>query len=228
MNRVRKINDQYQVLLTPHRRYDSGIELMLGNWTDPHFDGFYVETYNTWEDAMSRAYQLPDINWDQLVLFHKDIYSKLFDIVRYEINVNSFDVQIEPRLLLPRQAKDLMFDRVLGFGERFRLAYHMNDVIAFFITAPYSANLMELAEILSVNQALRIAYKTEDDTGIIRLVGKTDLGTSYEILLAPTLIAHWSKWAMRNPQIPTEQKVNKLKEIKAQQKDIDKKLNITR
>jgi hypothetical protein len=221
MNRVRKIGDTYQVLYTPHHRFHSGMELMLGNWTDPHFDNFSVETYNSWEDAMARSYELPDINWDQLVLYHKDNYNKLFEILTYEIDANGLNMQIEPILLNPHQAKQVMFNRVLKFGGRFRLIYHMNDIISFHITNSYTENLRELAEILSVNQALRIVHKTEED-GVIRLIGKTDLGTSYEIVLAPTLIANWKKWAMKNPQIPPEMKQNRLREIQKQQRQIDK------
>ena len=223
MNRVRKIGDDFQVLMTPHQRFHSGIELMIGNWTDPHLSNYYVETYPTWEDAMQRAYDFPDINWDQLVLYHKDIFSKLFDIIRYEIDVNNFDMNIKPMLLNSYQAKNLMFDRVIDLGKRFRLVYHMNDLISFWISNTYTANLKELAEILSINQELRIIY-TSEENGIIKLVGKTDLGTSYEINLAPTLIADWGRWAMKNIHLPEEFRLEKLKKIKKHQDKLDKSL----
>jgi hypothetical protein len=228
MNRVRQYGNKFQVLITPHHRFHTGIELMLGNWTDPHLVNFRVETYNSWEDAMDRAYQFPDINWDQLVLYHKDIFAKIFDVIKYEISVNNFDVSnyfIEPRLLNSYQIKDIMFDRVIGFGERFRLAYNMNDIISFRITNPYTVNLEELAEIFSVNQALRINFKTQED-GVIKLVGKTDIGTTYEIILWPTLVAQWGKWAEKNMDLSSEIKMKKLKEILEQQKVIDQKVNL--
>jgi hypothetical protein len=227
MNRVRQYGDKFQVLITPHHRFHVGLELMLGNWTDPHFSNFRVETYNSWEDAMDRAYQFPDINWDQLILYHKDIFAKIYDVIKYEISVNNFDISnctIEPRLLNPYQAKNIMFDRVLNLGDRFRLAYNMNDIISFHITNIYTANLEELAEIFSVNQALRIIYKTQEN-GIIKLVGKTDLGTSYEIILSTTLVAEWRKWAEKNYDLPDKQKIKKLKETLEQQKLLDKKQN---
>lgn len=223
MNRVRKIGSEYQVLMTPHQRFHSGIELMLGNWADSHLSNFYVETYPTWEDAMARAYNFPDINWDQLVLYHKDIFSKLFDIIRYEIDVNNLDMQVKPMLLNSYQAKNLMFDRVIELGNRFRLVYHMNDLISFWISNTFTANLEELAEILSFNQALRIINKTEDN-GIIKLVGKTDLGTTYEINLASSLILDWGRWAMKNIHLPEEYRLQKLKEIKKHQDKLDKSL----
>ena len=133
MNRVREYNGKYQVLITPHHRFDAGFELMLGNWTDENLSGFRVEIYNSWEDAMDRAYQMPDINWDQLSLWHKDIFAKLYQIIKYEIQVNNINVEISPKLLNPRQIKELMFNRVISFGERFRLGYHMNDIISFHV-----------------------------------------------------------------------------------------------
>lgn len=222
MNRVRKLGDEYQVLMTPHQRFHSGIELMLGNWTDPHLSNYYVETYNTLEDAMARAYNFPDINWDQLILYHKDIYGKLFEIIRYEIDVNNFDMALEPILMNSYQAKNLMFDRVINYGKRFRLIYHMNDIISFQIVNPYTENLKELAEILSLNQALRIMYKVEGN-GVIKLVGKTDLGTSYEILLIPSLVDNWKKWTIKNLHLPKDVRLIKLKKVLMQQKEIDKR-----
>jgi hypothetical protein len=222
MNRVRQYGNKFQVLITPHHRFHVGFELMLGNWTDPHLSNFRVETYNSWEDAMDRAYQFPDANWDQLVLYHKDIFAKIYDVIKYEISVNNLDVSIQPRLLNSYQIKNVMFDRVVGFGERFRLAYNMNDIISFRITNPYTANLEELAEIFSVNQALRIMFKTQED-GVIKLVGKTDIGTTYEIILWSTLVAQWGKWAEKNIDLPSEVKTKKLKEVLEKQKIIDQK-----
>jgi hypothetical protein len=222
MNRVRQYNDKYQVLITPHHRFHTGLELMLGNWVDENLSGFKVEIYNSWEDAMDRSYQFPDIIWDQLTLYHKDIFAKLYQIIKYEIQVNNFNVNVLPKLLNPYQTKELMFNRVMSFGERFRLGYHMNDIISFHITCPFSSHLEELSEIFSINQALRILYKTNDE-GIIRLVGQTDLGTSYEIVLWPTMIAEWGKWAEKNSHIPNELKLKKLKEARKKQDIIDKK-----
>jgi hypothetical protein len=225
MNRVRKVNNKYQVLITPHHRFHSGFELMLGLWTDTNLSGFKVDTFDSWEEAMERSYQMPDINWDQLVLFHKDIFAKLFQIIKYEIRVNNIDVKVEPKLLNPYQLKDVMFSRVLVFGERFRLGYHMNDIFSFHITSVYSSNLIDLSEILSINQELRINNKTNND-GIIRLIGTTDIGTSYEIVLWPMMIADWGAWANKNLSISSEIKLKKLKDARDKQQIIDSKNGI--
>ena len=220
MNRVRQYDNKFQVLITPHHIYHSGFELMLGNWTDAHLKNYRIDTFNSWEEAIEKAYQFPDINWDQMVLWHKDIFSKLYGIIKYEININNFNVEFEPKLLNSYQLKDVMFNRIMIFGERFRLGYHMNDIISFHIINPFTSNLEELAEIFSVNQALRIVYKT-NDKGIIRLVGKTDIGTFYEIVLWPTIISHWAKWAYANPNVPEIIKVKQLEKTVEKQRKMD-------
>lgn len=182
MNRIRQYGNIFQVLITPHHRFQVGLELMLGNWTDHHLSTFQVEEYKYLKDAMNRAYQFPDINWDQLILYHRDIFAKIYGVIKYEVNVNNIDCIIEPNLLNSYQVKNLMFDRIIKFGEKFRLINNMNDIISFNITNPYIYNLEELAEIFSFNQALRIIYIMRKNN-IIKLVGKTDLGTSYEIIL---------------------------------------------
>jgi hypothetical protein len=168
-----------------------------------------------------KAYQMPDINWDQMVLWHKDIFSKIHNIVKYELSVNKFNVELEPKLLNPMQVKNIMFNRVMIFGERFRLGYHMNDIISFHIINPYTAILNEIEEILSINNALRIIYKTKEK-GTTRLVGKTDIGTLYEIILWPTLISQWAKWSHNNKNIPENIKLNNLEKTMKQQQIIDK------
>jgi hypothetical protein len=221
MNRIRKYGNKYQVLVTPHHRFHSGFELMLGNWTDEHLKTYQVITFPTEEEAMKKAFQYPEINWDQMVLWHKHIFDKLNNVIKYEINVNNFDdVSLLPIILYPEHLKNMMFDRVMAHGNRFRLGYHMNDVISFHITHPYTSNIQELSAILSENQALRIIYKT-NDKGIIRLVGRTDLGTTYEIVLWTTLTANWARWAQKNPQISLNTKLKELDKVIVKQKTID-------
>ena len=75
MNRIRKYNNNYQVLLTPHQRYNVSFEFLLGSWTDSGLMGFEVKTVNTYREAEDIASNYPDLNWEQLVLYHKDFYT---------------------------------------------------------------------------------------------------------------------------------------------------------
>lgn len=185
MNRIRKYKNKIQVLITPHHKFDSGFELMLGNWTDIHLKNYNVLNFNTMEDAINEALRYPDINWDQMILWHKNNFNKITEIIQYELRINNFNVEFKHRLLNSYQIKNIMFDRIMALGERFRLGYHLNDIISYHITNLFSDDIRALTEILSENQALRIIYKTNDN-GIIKLVGKTDIGTTYEIVLWTT------------------------------------------
>jgi len=192
MNRVRSKNGIFQVLITPHHRFDAGTEMILGNWSDSYLGGYNIINTRTMEDAMIVAYSLPDINWDQIVLWHKNIFSKLYGIIRYEIDVNDFSnfVSMRSQILNPMQLKMLMMDRVMIHGKRFRMGLHMNDLISYRITSMRTDTLQELSKIFFDNQALRITHSVNTG-GVLRLIGKTDLSTHYEIILCTKLIEEW-------------------------------------
>lgn len=225
MNRIRKIeNDKYQVLITPTHRFDSGFELMIGNWTDEHLRNYGIKQFDTLEDAMELAYLYADISWEKLVLFHKDVYQQLNKIIKQHLDKHSFIVEYEPTILTPDQLKNIMFDRVLNHGNRFRLKYNLNDVIGFHIINPWSNNLAEIANILKLDFNLRIT-KISDNYGVIKLIGQTTIGTTYEIVLWPTLIAQWAKWVYLHPQHQSDEDTTKksLKNILSTQKIVDAK-----
>jgi len=113
-----------------------------------------------------------------------------------------------------------MFNRVKQYGARFQLGLLMNDIISFHITHPYTAVLQEISQIFINNQSLKILYKV-NNKGTIRLVGQTDLGTTYEIILWTPLIEQWSKWFQQNQHIPLPAKMKELENILNKQKNID-------
>ena len=85
-NRIRKISNGYQVLTTPHRKYDVGFEFMLGSWTDETLLGFKVFEFNNYADAECEALRHPDINWEQLYEYHKDQYILFGEIIMNILN----------------------------------------------------------------------------------------------------------------------------------------------
>jgi hypothetical protein len=220
MNRIRRHNNKFQVIITPHHNFDSGFELMLGNWDDKQLKGYKINEYSCLEDALRVASNYPDINWDQMILWHKDIYNKLYGIIRSELLSNNVDVELDPKLLNAYQIKNIMFDRIAIYGNRFRLGYHVNDIISFHITNPYTSVLRRLSKILIHNQSLHIA-SSSDEYGIIRLIGKTDIGTQYEIILWTSLMAQWGKWVNNNKQISNQLKLKQLEQVLRKQKVID-------
>lgn len=220
MNRVRQYKNVYQVLLTPHHRFDSGMELMYGAWSDDHLKNYSIKQFQTVEEAMAVAFDHPDINWNMLVEFHKDIYAKLHKIIKSTLDEYDFMVEYQPVLMSPTTVKNMMFDRVMMNGERFKLNYNLNDIIGFHIINPWSKNLVEIFHKLKQNSSLRIE-RYEHKNNVIHMIGKTDSGTNYEIVLWPTLVAQWAKWCMKHPDVPQKSKEQSLKDILTVQQSVE-------
>lgn len=201
MNRIRKYNNSYQVLLSPHQRYNVGFEFLLGSWTDTGLMGFEVQTVDTYNEAENIASNYPDLNWEQLVLYHKDFYTFIKKEIISVIISSNITVNIEYTLLSPQETKDILFNRVIngqiGADNIYRLVYNMNDIISIVITNPWSSNLIELERHLVKHTRLNLFSKLQKN-GIIHLIGRTDIGTTYEIILLPNLINHWINWKNKN------------------------------
>jgi hypothetical protein len=207
MNRIRQVGKTFQTLVTPHQKYDIGFEYLLGSWTDDSIIGFEVKEFKTYYDAEAEASYHPDINWDQLTEYHKDAFVFLSDYIKKILAKTQMSFEIKSHLMTPEQTKNTMFDRVLK-GQQlmaeshdtagFRTVYNMNDIISFRIINPWSKNLEELAMVLMQSDRLRI-FKRIDKNTIIQLVGRTDIGTSYEIILASSILSNWMDWRVINP-----------------------------
>ena len=224
MNRIRKYNNSYQVLLTPHQRYNVGFEFLLGSWTDTGLIGFEVKTVNTYNEAENIASNFPDLNWEQLVLYHKDFYTFIKKEIKDVVNSSNITVNIETKLLTPLETKNILFDRVIK-GQTtedniFRLVYNMNDIVSIVITNPWTDNLVELEKHLIKHSRLNLFSKLQRN-GVTHLIGRTDIGTTYEIVLVPELVNHWIKWKNNNQYLDKNRHISGLKNILNTQKVID-------
>ena len=229
MNRIRQVGKNFQILVTPHQKYDLGFEYLLGSWTDDSIIGFEVKEYKTYYDAEEEASEHPDINWDQLVDYHKDAYICLSDYIKKIVAKTKMSFEIKCQLMTPEQTKNTMFDRVLK-GQQlmaeshdtagFRTVYNMNDIISFRIINPWSKNLEDIAMILMQSDRLRI-FKRIDKNTIIQLIGRTDIGTSYEIILVPSILSNWMDWRILNPGLSITHHQSTLKNCIKTQKIID-------
>ena len=200
MNRIRKINGIYQVLLTPNIRISPDSSLFLGNFEDPSLRNYEVINFNSMRDAMNEAFKYPDIDWYRIILNHEYIYQRLYTDIKKIIKKFNFNVQFIPKLMDPLTFKDTVFDRVLIGGDRYSLAYGMNDIISFTIVNPWISNLHQLAQRILQHKEhvyrddLRIRHKKIINNKIIYLYGQTEFGTLYEIKLVPTLLYQWAEW----------------------------------
>lgn len=229
MNRIRNVGKTFQTLISPHQKYNVGFEYLLGSWTDDAMMGFEVREYKSYYDAECEAANHPDINWDQLVDYHKDTYVCLNAHIKQLVARTKISVGIKSQLMTPEQTKNAMFDRVLKGQQSmiekndtsgFRTVYNMNDIISFTLTNPWSKNLAELELHLMKSDHLRIFNRIEKNA-IVHLVGRTDLGTTYEIILVPSILSNWMDWLNMNKDLPSSHHLSTLKNCIKTQKLID-------
>jgi hypothetical protein len=102
----------------------------------------------------------------------------------------------------------------------FRLIYDMNDIINYIIVNPWANNLLEMEKRLIGNYSLKIFDRIAKN-GVIHLIGRTDIGTTYEILLVPSVIYNWMKWKDLNSTVPFTRQVAEFKKCVELQKLID-------
>ena len=74
MNRIRKVDNMYQVLITPDIKISPDSALLIGNWSDESLRNFYVLQFESLNDAQAEAFKYPDIDWYKIVLNHKYIF----------------------------------------------------------------------------------------------------------------------------------------------------------
>ncbi|VBB18536.1 hypothetical protein YASMINEVIRUS_999 [Yasminevirus sp. GU-2018] len=229
MNRVRRVGNIYQCLISPHRKYDTGFEYLLGSWTDESMTGFEVRTYSSYTEAECEAIEMPDIDWDRLVEFHKESYLFLRDHLTKSLARIGIATDFKHYLATPIQAKNRMFDRVIKGNEAmieknittgFRTVYNMNDIISFVVINPWTHNLKVLADRLIRTERLNIFNKIEKE-GVIQLVGRTDIGTSYEILLMTSVVHNWVLWREKNENVTPDRVKTALKNCLKTQRLID-------
>jgi hypothetical protein len=206
MNRIRKIGDIFQVLITPHNNIAPDSPMLYGNWDDDDYRNFYIMEFKSLNDAQCEAFEHPDIDWYRLVLNHKEIYIRLLNQIGDLVASNTVNFEFIPHLMAPLEVKNMVLNRVMNNGERFNLKYGLSDIISFTIISPWSKNLFNIANVIEnykehfFRDDLRIREKIIHDNVIIFLYGYTELGTVYVIKLIPSLIYGWMKWADNNLQ----------------------------
>ena len=228
MNRVRKFGDKYQVLITPDGLNNPSFEVLLDMWKEPVFSNFYIEEYDSLNDGLYHSLKHPDLDWSKLVSIHQYIYTKLTNEVESVLNQSKITAEFIPHIVTPEELKNNMFDRVMVNGQRFTLVQQMNDIISFDIVCPWTTNLETLSKLLQRVSCLRVLYVKPDikQNKVIYIVGETDIGTTYEIRLWPTLMYNWSKWVEKNKHNPATKQIafDMLQKIKQQQKQLDESL----
>ena len=210
MNRIRKVDNKYQVLINENYKTNPSIELSLGSLlAQEYLKDYEVIEFKTMREAIKVAYNLPNIDFEK-------IYSDCIDVFKYlsrEINntLRPLDYTLNTYLLGPSQIKDIIFDRVIEKGRRFSF-YNFNDVIAFDISVNYPIELERIIKYLINNKDLRIIRRIDNDTNI-RLLGLTYNNITYEIRLWVYEMRSLMYWIYKNDK-KVEEYIEEIKKVK--------------
>ena len=154
------------------------------------------------------------------MIIHQENFIKLNQDIKNILAKNKLIIEFHAHLQTPDGLKDAMFNRIMMNGERFRLIHDFNDIICFDIINPWSDNVMAISKLLQRESCLKILYERNVD-GIVYLVAATDLGTSFEIRIWPTMVYNWVRWAAKNKQISGKALMDSYRRVQHAQAQVD-------
>lgn len=195
MNRIRNINNKYEVLINNNYTTNPSIEVSLGELFNTQLRNYEIKIFDNLQDALNLAYNYPPLNFNKM---HSDCVDN-FKKLTYLINkiLKEQNVNIKPKLLESEEIKNMLFDRILQKGRRFTFYYNFNDIISFDIINPYYHNLIEISSILQQTKELRI-IKIEKTLTHIKVIGLTDNNITYEIRLWTSILFNFMTWIINN------------------------------
>jgi hypothetical protein len=120
-------------------------------------------------------------------------FNRLQPIIKDILKENLFIFEMKSLLMTQEELKHTMFDRVKRNDVKFRLFNNLNDIICFHLVNPWTKNCMELSKILIQHPDLRIVKKNVINRAIC-LVGEMATGTTFQIIVMPTLIDQFLEW----------------------------------
>jgi hypothetical protein len=227
MNRIRKYDNRYQVIITPHIIVSPDSSLMLGNWLDQDLQNYKVISFDLLQDAQYEALKYPDIDWYRIIVNHKYIFHRLCEQLKTIINKSGINVEFIQHLMTPDEFKNSMFDRIISQYTSQNPRTFIPDIISFTIINPWTENLNKLSKFIEAYREhlyrddMRIRHKKIIDDMVIYLYGVTEAKTVFQIKLIPTLLYHWSLWNNNNNNNNTILSDNLYKKYISQQNAID-------
>tara|TARA_B100002019_G_C21099347_1_gene512700 strand:- start:64 stop:723 length:660 start_codon:yes stop_codon:yes gene_type:complete len=188
MNRIQKQKDNsYNVLISGNS------DSIISELSEYSITKMYIENYESKEEAMIRTLDLPDLNWGNIVNYHKFEFKRLKDLIFKTIEDTSVYMEFVPILKSPKKLKKEVFDRISYYKNIFHPNKHINDIIVFNIINPFTKNLKNIIPLLTRNKDLNLEKSFTKDKIIISLVGTTKNNTPYTINLYPSVMYNWLK-----------------------------------
>jgi hypothetical protein len=188
MNRIQKQkNGNYNVLIS------GNTDSIISELSEYSITKMYLEEYESKEEAMIKSLDLPDLNWGNIVNYHKFEFKRLKDLIYNTIEDIGIYMEFIPILKSSIKLKKTVFDRINYYKNTFHPNKHVNDIIVFNIINPFTKNLKNVMPLLTRNKELNLDKSFTKDKKIISLVGTTKNNTRYTINLYPSVMYNWLK-----------------------------------
>lgn len=178
LNRIYKFGDKYYLLYSNRSNAYNETDIIMGNWNDPNLYGYFnLLPYNSLNEVSNNSKGMSNIFWDQIVLWHSEIYRELKKNVEKSLggcDISSF-------LLDSRSLKRTFFHKLMIKKDKFNLLFDLSDIITFKIICKKDL-FNDIVAMISNNYFFNIKYKKQYPQ-YMEFIGITSLGTSYKILL---------------------------------------------
>ena len=202
MNRVRQFGNKYQVLIP--LIYNKGTyynDILLNDTLDSTFSNNGLKEFPTLSSAQEEAYLYSDINWNNLIIDHIEIFKNLKLIIEKILNYNNIIADIKCNFVTSEKLKNSYFNKIIIYKNYGQLANEMISIINFDIINPWSSKLVYIADFLKKEKQLKIINELYSNN-IIYLFCITDLGTPYKIRLIPSIIENFLHFLEKNDNEP--------------------------
>lgn len=192
MNRIRKFNNIYQIIISPDI-VNPNLSLFINyEWHNNNIHNCSIVESDDLSDAQYISLQYPDINWDKIIYDHQYEYVRLKNQI--DNILKQFDVYTYYMIMTPDTLKNSIFNKILN---PYTDIYGYNNIITYIITHPFSAELHRIIHNIEiyrehlVRDDLRLRQKKTFGKYLTCLYGVTTLGSIYEIKIMPALIYNW-------------------------------------
>lgn len=195
MNRIRKVGNHYQVLITPHNSTEAESEYLLSQWTSEEVNNYDVKLFYTFDTAQHEASKYPNINWKFFYLHYVDQYHflkaniyeaiKTFSIYSDHAFIDiltKYEIKLMYLMMSENEIKNNFFNRVSEKKNLFRPVYDFSDILIFKIICKSDLQANQIKKIISFHKVFKIIKSWSSQTSTT-LIGKTPIGSTYQIII---------------------------------------------